>query len=315
MLRADDAIELTPRNEPSAVFGDSEATFTYAITLKGRFNGALTWLHSAGQRTIARGEIPVADAREVSVRLKIPPVREAVALETTLTASLQQREGGAAVASHSRRIWIFPRDPFGGRRRWLEALEIRLFDPQGETREAFHSMSIPMQEVRNPAALAHVERGVLIIGEGVSWRDHRALGEMLPAVAAKGVSVLCLAPADGAFILPGTREAERPAPRSISLRREELIRKYHKRLDTAAWTSRGELIASRMGVTGDRRQVTVEVAANEAGWPWLELDYSGQGKWIVCGFGVIEHWEASPNARFFLAALLDEFSQRRGDKQ
>ena len=315
IVRADDAIELTPRNEPSSVFGDSEATFSYAVTLKGRFNGALTWLHSAGQRTIARGEIPITEAREVSIRLKIPPGREGVALETTLTASLQQRGGGEAVASHSRRVWIFPHDPFAGRRRWLEALEIRLFDPQGDTREAFNALSIPVQEVRNPAALAQVKSGVLIIGERVSWRDYRALGEMLPEVAAKGVSVLCLAPADGAFVLPGTRETQRPAPRSVSLRREELITKYDKRLDAAAWNSRGELIASWMDVAGDRRQVTVEVAADEAGWPWLEVDYSSRGKWIVCGLGVIQHWDASPNARFFLAALFDEFSQSRGDKK
>jgi hypothetical protein len=282
---------------------------------KERYNGTLTWRHSAGQRTIARGEIPVADAGEVSIRLRIPPVREAVALETTLTASLQQRGGDKVVASHSRRVWVFPRDPFAERRRWLETLEIRLFDPQGDTREAFHSLTIPMQEVRNPAALAHLESGVLIIGEGVSWRNHRALGEMLPAVAARGVAVLCLAPSDGDFILPGTREAEGPAPRTISLRREEVVTKYDKRLDAAAWTSRGELVASRMDVITDRHRVTAQVAADETGWPWLKFDYSDQGTWIVCGFGVIEHWDASPNARFFLAALFDEFSHSRGDKK
>ena len=315
LLRADDAIELAPRNEPSAVFGDSEATFTYAVKSEGRFNGALTWRHSAGQRTIARGEIPVTDADEIAIRLRIPPVREAVAVETTLTVALQPRGGGEAVASHSRRVWIFPRDPFAGRIRWLESLEIRLFDPKGATHDAFNALSIPMQEVRNLAAMQQVESGVVIIGEGVSWRDYRALGDALPVVAAKGVSVLCLAPADGVFVLPGTREAEGPAPRSISLCREDLIARYDKRLDVAAWNSRGELIARRMDITSDRRLVTVEVAADETGWPWLELEYSSQGKWIVCGFGVIEHWEASPNARFFLAALLEQFSHRRGDNK
>jgi hypothetical protein len=314
-LWADDAIELTPRNEPSAVFGDSEATFTYAVKPERRFNGALTWRHSAGQRTIARGEIPLTDADEIAIRLRIPPIREAVAVETTLTVAVQPRGGGEAVASHSRRVWIFPRDPFAGRSRRLESLEIRLFDPKGTTRDAFNALSIPMQEIHNATALAQVESGVVIIGEDVSWRDYRALGDILPLVAAKGVSVLCLAPADGAFVLPGTRDAEVPAPRSISLCREDLIARYDKRLDASAWNSRGELIARRMDITSDRRLITVEVAADEAGWPWLELEYSSQGKWIVCGFGVIEHWEASPNARFFLAALLEQFSHRRGDKE
>jgi hypothetical protein len=199
-------------------------------------------------------------------------------------------------------VWIFPRDPFAGRTRWLKSLEIRLFDPKGTTRDAFNALSIPMQEIHNLTALAQVESGVVIIGEDVSWRDHRALGDILPLVAAKGVPVLCLAPADGAFVLPGTRDAEAPAPRSISLCREDLIARYDKRLDAAAWNSRGELIARRMDITSDRGLVTVEFAAGETGWPWLELEYSSQGKWIVCGFGVIAHWDASPNARFFLAA-------------
>jgi hypothetical protein len=314
-LRADDAIELTPRNEPSAVFGDSEATFSYVVKPKGHFNGTLSWRHSAGQRTIARGEIPVTDADEIAIRLRIPPVREAVAVETTLTVALQPRGSGEAVSSHSRRVWIFPRDPFAGRTRWLESLEIRLFDPKGTTRDAFNALSIPMQQVGNVAAMQKVGSGVVIIGEGVSWRDYRALGDVLPLVAAKGVSVLCLAPADGAFALPGTRDAEVPAPRSISFCREDLIARYDKRLDASAWNSRGDLIARRMDITSDRRLITVEVAAGEAGWPWLELEYSRQGKLIVCGFGVIAHWEASPNARFFLAALLEQFSHGRGDKE
>ena len=314
-LRADEVIELTARNEPSAVFGDSEATFSYVVKPKGHFNGTLTWRHSAGPRTIARGEIPVAEADEIAIRLKVPPVREAVAVETTLTVALQPRGSGEAVSSHSRRVWIFPRDPFAGRTRWLKSLEIRLFDPKGTTRDAFNALSIPMQEIHNLTALAQVESGVVIIGEDVSWRDHRALGDILPLVAAKGVPVLCLAPADGAFVLPGTRDAEAPAPRSISLCREDLIARYDKRLDAAAWNSRGELIARRMDITSDRGLVTVEFAAGETGWPWLELEYSSQGKWIVCGFGVIAHWDASPNARFFLAALLEQFSHRRGVKE
>lgn len=310
LLRADDAVKVVPRNEPSAVFGDSEATFTYEVKPKGHFNGTLTWRHAAGQRTIARGEIPVAEANEIAIRLKLPPLREAVALETTLTVDLQLRSGGETVASHSRRVWIFPQDPFAGRTRWLKSLEILLFDPKGATRNAFNALSIPMQEIHHVTTLAQVESGVVIIGENVSWRDYRALGDLLPLVAAKGVFVLCLAPADGAFVLPGTRDSEHPPPRSISLCREDLIARYDKRLDTSGWNSRGELIARRMDITSDRRLVSVEVTEDESGWPWLELEYSSHGKWIVCGLGVIEHWEASPNPRFFLAALLEQLSHR-----
>jgi hypothetical protein len=314
-LRADDAVKLAPRNEPSAVFGDSEATFSYGVKPKGHFNGTLTWRHAAVQRTIARGEISVAEADEIAIRLKLPPVREAVAVETTLTVDLQPRGGGETVASHSRRVWIFPQDPFVGRTHWLKSLEIKLFDPKGTTRDAFNALSIPMQEIHHATALAQVESGVVIIGEDVSWRDYRALGDILPLVAAKGVLVLCLAPADGAFVLPGTRDAEPPPPRSISLFREDLIARYDKRLDASCWNSRGELIARRMNITSDRRLITVKVAEDEAGWPWLELEYSSHGKWIVCAFGVIAHWEASPNPRFFLAALLEQFSHLRGDKE
>jgi hypothetical protein len=312
---AADAVELKPFNEPSAVFSESEATFTYAVAPPERFDGTLAWTHSVGPRTLARGEAPVTKSGDYAIRVKIPPVRDGIALATTLTTALQPRGGGTALASHSRSVWIFPEDPFSGRTQWLKSLGITLFDPVGDTRDAFEGLKIPFRQVRDTAALEHVDGGVVIVGEGISWGNFRSLGEVLPAVAAKGIPVLCLAPTDGGLVFPGSQEADTPAPSGIAFRREDLIRKRDKRLDGAAWTHRGELVFSRMALAGGRNLVIVEVNPDETGWPWLEFDYASHGKLIVSGFGVIKHWDASPNARYFLADLLEEFSQNRGDEQ
>lgn len=313
--RADEAVRLTPHNEPSAVFGDSETTLTYTIRREGSFDGTLAWVHSAGRRTIARGELPVTDADQFAIRLRIPPVRETVAFETTLTVVLQPRGGGRAVASHSRSLWIFPQDPFAGRSEWLASLDITLFDPEGPTRDVLNASKIPFREVRHVDALDQVDGGVVIVGEGCSWRAFRGLGDLLPQVAAKGVAVLCLAPAEGSFVLPGSGGSDSPRPDAVALGRTDLIAKRDKRLDAAAWNGAGELVASRLAIVSSRSGVTAEVSDDRAGWSWLEFDYANKGRWIVCGFGVIEHWDASPNARFFLANLLEDFSQSRGDKK
>jgi hypothetical protein len=82
------------------------------------------------------------------------------------------------------------------------------------------------------------------------------------------------------------------------------------------------------------------------GWPWLDIDFSKVGsslvessqsrsnspagstevskekeganpdegselpkdgnRLVVCGFGLVDHWDASPSARFFLARLFEE---------
>jgi hypothetical protein len=317
--RAVEPLAVEPANEPSAVFGESEVQFTYLVKSADRFAGVLTWVHSARQRTLARGELNVTaggdEPVEIKIPLRIPPVREGIAFDTELTVRLHVRDDEQPKAEHSRTVWIFPRDPFADRVEWLVGIAIALFDPAGQTVAAFDAMNIPFQTVRSASALEQIESGLIVIGEGVSFYEFPTLGDILPAVAAKGIPVLCLAPRDGRWLLPGMRNSEGPAPRAVSFRRSDVIAELDKRLDTAAWSRGGGMVKSRLEITSYRGLVTAEVSPDETAWPWIEFDYSGDGtgKWIVCGFGLIEHWDASPNARFFLARWFEEMSGKQFD--
>ena len=315
-LFADDTTTIEPRNEPSAVFGESDVKFTYVVRSNRQFDGIVTWVHSARSRTISRGETAVMSRgnvpTEIEIPLRVPPVREGIAFDTELTVNLQSRGKRESDATHQRTVWVFPKDAFANQAEWLEAAEINLFDPEGDTVDVFEKTKIPLKEVRNVGALERLDSGLVVIGEGISFYENRALDKILPNLASKGIPVICLAPRDGSIVLPGSRDADGPKPNSISFRHTDVIAKLDKRLDSKAWASSGDLVKSHLEIASYRGLVTVEVAKDKSGWPWIEIEFAKKkkqsGKMMICGFGLIEHWDASPNSRFFLARMFEQLS-------
>jgi hypothetical protein len=218
------------------------------------------------------------------------------------------------VADHTRPVIIFSRNPFAGRSEWIESVRITLFDPDGETAEAFQETGIPFAHVRRTAVLAELSEGLLIVGEGVSFEEYRGLPETVARVAASGVPVLCLAPAEGALAMPGTGDSEQSRPTRMSLRREDVIRELDKQLDSVAWPPDGRIVASRMGIQASRQGVVLEVladgaAGSEAAWPWIEVRYpKNNSSLLFCGFPIIRQWEAGPAPRFLLARIIERLS-------
>ena len=69
-----------------------------------------------------------------------------------------------------------------------------------------------------------------------------------------------------------------------------------------------------MTIKSDRDQVVAEVGqrlplsfrerGGGEGWPWLELRYPAKkGRLLVCGFGIIRQWEATPAPRYLISEL------------
>lgn len=298
---------IEPTEKWCNVFGDEKATFHYAVRTGEAIEGRVQWSLSVNRRTVERGDLPLKAAAgrtaEVEVAFNIPAVREGVIVEAQLAVAVHLAGEEKPAASHTKTLWIFPRDPFVDRSKWLKELKITLFDPSGKTAGVLEKARVPFMFTKNVSALDELGEGLLLVGEGTSWKDFRGLDEALVKAAARGVPVLCLAPGEGSIALPGSEGADPPPPAELSLRREDVIAELDKRLDAVAWPPEGRVAACRLAVKSDRERIVAEVTKERQAWPWLEARYAGKGRLLVCGFGIIRQWEATPAPRYLLSEL------------
>ena len=311
--RAEPAVTVMVQEPWSNVFAEKEAVFHAVLTAREPFDGRVVWQFSADGHTIARGERAVkagpAMPATVEVRLSVPPVKPGVIMQTTLSVGAVPTGIDKETAALGRTLWVFPEDPFAGRAEWLKKLNIQLFDPSGATAKLFTKAGVPFAEAHNVEALTGGQDSLLVVGEGVSFKEYRGLAESLIKAAAAGRPVLCLAPESGEMLLPVSGEPAGPQPASLAFGRQDLIRQLDKRLDEGGWQGAGKAVASGLKLRGDRGPVVAEVVKDAAGWPWMELGFDkGSGKLVVCGFGIVGSWAESPTPRFLLIKVLEQVS-------
>ena len=308
--RADDGPTVRPREAWSGVFGAAPIDFHFEIRGAERPRLRVGWAFTIGRRTVAAGEAVVDPGPDgpatAVVHLDVPPVKDGVVLPALLTVSVTEGGRRDALATAEKPLRIFPRNPFADRVDWLQGLGLTLFDPAGTTAGPFEALGIPFASARDVEAVAALEGGTLVVGEGASFAERRGLAEAMAALAARGVPVLCLAPADGAIPLPAAGDGDDPAAESIALRRQDIIAVLDKRLDAAAWPGGGEVAAGGLILKAEGGRLVGEVAAGRRGWPWVEVGYPGRaGKLVICGFGLVKHWDDGPTPRFLLARALE----------
>src|SRR5690606_23449963 len=114
-------------------------------------------------------------------------------------------------------VWLFARDPFANRREWLKQQQLVLYDPAGETAECFANADIPFELVANLSAIESVPTKLIVVGEGVSFREDRGLPELLCQRVEQGTPVLCLAPTQGEFPLLDDDDPAESKMRSLLL--------------------------------------------------------------------------------------------------
>ena len=294
------------------VFADRETVFHAAVSSHAAFEGKIGWRFASRGATLARGEQAVSHTPTqpavIDIHLRMPAVNQGVVATAALNVSAIDTDTGRTAGACAKTLRVFPETPFAHRQAWLKALNLRLFDPERTTSEVFLEAGIPFQAVRNVDTLSELRDAVLVVGEGVSFRDYRGLWAALVRTAASGVPVLCLAPAAGEIVVPGMGDAGNlPVPRRLAFRRRDVIRALDKRLDADAWPPDGKIIASRIRCAGERGPVVGRIEHKGEGWPWVEMEFDGakEARLIVCGFAVIQKWTSGPSPRFLLAKLLE----------
>lgn len=311
LLHAESTNTISIRESWSNVFGGRPGTFHVSVTGPNAFAGRLGWQLAANGRTLVRGETDIAVGPAVpgavAIRIPVPEVKPGVILQTRLSLLVSDANGDAGHLDKT--LWVFPEDALANRSQWLKALRLALFDPAGKTARLFDGLEIPYSGIRTVESLSELKDGVVIIGEGLSFNDHRGLATAVLRAAASGVGVLCLAPAAGAFELPSSVSRDLPPPAAMEFHRETIVRQLDKRLDPEGWAPEGQSTVCGLALRGEPGQVLAQVAKARAGWPWIELCYPrNNAKVVVCGFGIVSGWAESPTPRYLLVKVLEHVS-------
>jgi hypothetical protein len=170
-------VTVRPLERHTNEFGGREINRSFRVESDQPLVGRFVWSLSTQERTLARGEqeLPAAErATDLNIKIRLNELRDEVVLPVTLTVAVVA--GQDEVSRLELRLWLFPDDPIGPRGEWLRSLDITLFDPVENTAKQFDDSKIPYRLIRNVAALdGPTQQGMLMIGEGVSLRNHRSL--------------------------------------------------------------------------------------------------------------------------------------------
>lgn len=310
--RSETGVEIKAREARSTVFGGERVKLHFDVASAEPKTFTVPWTLSAGRRRLAAGELSVdagpLQAGTAALPLRIPEVRDGIVLDVEL--KLSAVVDGTAAAQISKRISIYPRDPFALRKKWLEELPISLYDPVGKTAKQFEEADVPFQQLQSIAALDSIDKGILVVGEGLSWKTQRGLFDTIVQAAARGLPVLCLASSEGAVPIPFAADSNLPRPDRVSLERNAVITRLDKRLDADAWGSGGDPVTTSLEIAQSRTAIEGTVLDSAAGWPWAELRYGDRGVLVWCGFGVISRWEDGPTPRYLLSRIFEYLSEQ-----
>ena len=315
LLFAND-VQLVPVEDVSTAFAGDTVTIAFRVKSEQPIDGTLLWSHSAQQRTLNRGEADVRqsdDGPTASFDLQLPVIRDGVTYQTLVTAEFVPRSENSAVTKLQRSLWLFPRNPIASQSARAEKLELELFDPDGQTRNALESIELPFQQLRTldssqrDASSDNTPRHhVLLVGEGTSLAKGTLIEAAVEAAQA-GRRVVVLAPREGSFFLPGFGDDDGHKTGELRLVRESVITEFDKRFDAKAWPGAGGAVpfrGLRMGASRGRIQATV--SDDRTGWPWLTMRFPDRGGvLILCGFQIVEHWKNGPTPRYLLVRILE----------
>ena len=242
-----------------------------------------------------------------------PPVNPGVIMQARLTVALAEAGRPDGASTFEKDFWIFPAEPFENRQEWLRDLDITLFDPDQKTAAVLEEHKLPFTLTQNLDALAAKQQGLIVVGEGVSYRDYPALAAILMRRASVGVPVLMLAPAPRSFFETALGEGDSPRPRQVTLGGPEMIRQIDKRLDAAGWAPEGRIVASSLKLSGERSRIVADVVEGDRDWSWLEIRYSeDRPQALFCGLAIVEQWPPLARPRYLLLALLERLTGPRG---
>jgi hypothetical protein len=308
----DEKARIEYREQVTAFFSEAKATLTFEISAKEEVAGKAQWLLLAKGRVLASGAAELTPSPDkpalLTIERTLPPLEEGVAFALQMKVSFVETDAKKPSAELIQDLWLLSENPFVNRIKALEALEIQLFDPTGDTVAALEKLEVPFERLNQADAISELSRGTLVIGEGISLKDYPSLPKSFCEVAARGVNVICLAPVDGEIALPLQASDDDAQPAQVALRRVDVIHELDKRL-TARWIGDESPVRSELRLASAGEKIKGHIEEPGSGWSWVEVRYDKPGaRAVLCGLGLIRDWDRSPAPRYLLARLLEQTS-------
>jgi hypothetical protein len=239
-----------------------------------------------------------------SISVDIPPAKAGVVGSLMLRVTANN----GTTTLFEQPIYSFPENPWEGHTELLKQAKLTVFDPVGKTAETLEACGVKFTRIGNSAALGADGERLILIGEGISWRDDRTLLDMLCEHARqRGAQVICLAPSDGSW-----NYSESLATASeVNWRRHPIISQRQPMLDPRWWRPLGPGPCRGLEPKGEGISAIWEVSESPLAWPWVEAQFApSDGRLTICGFSILSGWNDSPTPRYLLAGLLEEAANR-----
>lgn len=304
-------MKISPVETWSTVFGEQATIRHFKISTARSFTGRVEWRITAGGATISRGEqhlvLNQGHPEILQVTATPPKVKPGISGEMVISIWAIEKDDSPPLAHIEKKISIFSPEILVDDLQQIKGANIHLFDPKKETAEIFRQAKIPFTLVRNIETITELKGGILVLGEGLSWKGYRGLASLLIEVVASGTSVLCLAPQDGSLPLPiigGNEDENNINVVAIDFRKENIINELHHKLDSHTWSPDKTSIRSSFFAQSQGNKLALHISNDSHGWPWLEIRFQKPDTILLfCGFGIIENWDANPTPRHLLEKI------------
>ena len=307
-------VQLTALDTRRNYFSGRNHLSRYRISSNGFFQGELIWRLAFQGRTLQRGERSLTlqgGELIIGVELRLPETKGDIMMPVDLELQVTPHHSEKPVLQTSERKWVFSPHLFEQRKEELSRLKIYLFDPLKHSEKIFKSAGIPFAPVYRPETISELKRAFLIIGEEILLKNYRGLADMMIEAASAGNIVLCLKPQQGAIQHPAILPAIAVGASSVHLHDNNIIRILDKRLDMAAWSPQGRIAACGINLINGNNRITADLTCDGKGWPWFALDFEKSGgKFLLCGFGIIDAWDSEPAPRYLLDRIFQYLNKK-----
>ena len=273
-------------------------------------SGQVWFRLSKEQRTLASGTVRL-EKGGLALPVRVPEIKPGIALPFELVVRADS-ETGRTLKNGT--LWVFSKQPFEPEHNLAQPRSLVLYDPKGQTEQAFQSIRLPHETIDKISQIEGITNAIIVTGEGLSLEGERGLFESLSAAVVRGNRILVLAPADGQMALPAAWRILRAGPAEEVFCLSAAYAAASP-FDCAVRGSTALAAQKRFCLAAQRDApvftVTADAGCEAIGWD----DAVSGGCFCACGLSLVAEWSQTPVARWLLVGMVERLvkEERKND--